>query len=84
MYFEIPVYANECRHQLKKHVCIGFQEKLIFQDLKPLENRMKRDSLLSETIYTVCCCGYAAVIILQKSFQITVLLKCQQQIFLKT
>lgn len=54
-----------------------FRKKLIFQDLKPLENRMKLEILLlSETIYTVRV-AVGAYVILQKSFQITVLLKCQ-------
>lgn len=65
MYFEITVYANECRHQLKKHVFIGFQEKLIFQDLKPLENRMKLEILCFQKQYILC----VAVGMLQSYFR---------------
>lgn len=56
-------------------------------DSPRFETSKKQDEtwacLLSETICTFCYCGYAAVTTLRKSFQ-TMLLKCQQEIALKT
>lgn len=78
-YFSITNTTNERCPQLKKHVCIGFQEKPIHQGLKPLENRMKLELLCFQKLCTFCCCGFVVVIILQESFQTTMFLKCQQQ-----
>ncbi|MEJ1276893.1 hypothetical protein NN561_007805 [Cricetulus griseus] len=70
------------------HLCVRVRpfafEKLILPDLNPPENRMKLELICFQKQYVLFCdCGYVAVTTLRKSFQ-TTLLKCQQEISLKT